>query len=280
MALYLDRMGEDPAVAAVERAATIEEMTFTNHGESFYGTALIPGGEASEVHPCVILCHGFPGFAATFDIAQNLRRVGFVVLSFFYRGSWGSQGHYTFSGAIDDAVTVAEWAHDEKNAAAYHIDRDNIFVFGHSMGGFVAINTTRRLPWLRGTVVMSPYNLAYCIENGIDDSLQALIDANQYVLRVASPTALYENAQYCAAQGYGISHAAEDLRDRNVYFIGAYEDDIARWSEMIAPLWNALRQHESKGKQQFDMLHSSHSYDDKRMTVSRMAATWFASLMA
>ena len=77
-----------------------------------YGTALIPGGEKEQVYPCVILCHGFPGFASTFDIAQNLRRTGLVVISFSYRGNWGCLGNYTFSGAFDYAVCVDLWAND------------------------------------------------------------------------------------------------------------------------------------------------------------------------
>ena len=134
MILKIDNVAKDSLDDNEARGATLESLVFSSGGYQVYGTALIPGGEKEQVYPCVILCHGFPGFASTFDIAQNLRRTGLVVISFSYRGNWGSQGNYTFSGAIDDAVHVAQWAHDEKNAVRYHIDRNNIFFVGHSMG--------------------------------------------------------------------------------------------------------------------------------------------------
>lgn len=107
MALVIDKIVEDSLNCKQERPASLESLVFSIDGYQVYGTALIPSGEKEQVYPCVILCHGFPGFASTFDIAQNLRRTGLVVISFSYRGNWGSQGNYTFSGAIDDAVRVA-----------------------------------------------------------------------------------------------------------------------------------------------------------------------------
>lgn len=220
MALVIDKIVEDSLNCKQERPASLESLVFSIDGYQVYGTALIPGGEKEQVYPCVILCHGFPGFASTFDIAQNLRRTGLVVISFSYRGNWGSQGNYTFSGAIDDAVRVAEWAHDEKNAVRYHIDRNNIFFVGHSMGGFVSINATRRLPWVRGTAVMSPYDLPYWPQHGLAAPMRELIDSSLYVLHVESPEALYEDVEHCCRQKYGIWQAFEDIKDRNLYLSG------------------------------------------------------------
>ena len=242
----------------------------------------LPGiwyGPDSWRNPCVIICHGFPGFASTFDIAQNLRRTGLVVISFSYRGSWGSQGNYTFSGAIDDAVCVAEWVHDEKNAAQYHIDRNNIFFIGHSMGGFVSINVTRRIPWLKGTAVMSPYDLPYWPAHGLDAAMHELIDSSLYVLHVESPEAIYRDVEYCCQQGYGIFQAFEDIKDRNLYFIGASQDDVAPAKTMIEPLWNQLSQHQTTAVQDYDTLPTEHAYNDVRLTVSRMFAQWIDKVL-
>lgn len=280
MALVIDKIVEDSLNCKQERPASLESLVFSIDGYQVYGTALIPSGEKEQVYPCVILCHGFPGFASTFDIAQNLRRTGLVVISFSYRGNWGSQGNYTFSGAIDDAVRVAEWAHDKKNALKYHIDTDNIFFVGHSMGGFVSINATRRLPWIRGTAVMSPYDLPYWPQHGLAAPMRELIDSSLYVLHVESPEALYEDVEHCCRQKYGIWQAFEDIKDRNLYFIGASEDDVAPAKTMIDPLWTQLQNHETTAIQNYDTLPTGHSYDNVRLTTSRMIAQWIDKVMA
>lgn len=279
MKLHIENINKDPQWEQEERSATIESLVFSNHGSQMYGTALIPGGKQDQVYPCVVLLHGFPGFAATFDIAQSLRRAGMVVISFFYRGSWGSQGNYTFSGAVDDAVCVAEWAHRDDVAAKYHIDKDAIFFVGHSMGGFVSINATRRLPWIRGTAVMSPYDLPYWPLHQEIEPMKQVIDENLYALHIESPKAIQQNINYCCQHQYGIFQAYEDLKDRNLYFIGATQDDVAPADKMIEPLWNQLQHHQTTALQTYDTLNTGHSYDDKRLTVSEMFATWIEKVL-
>ena len=45
--------------------------------------------------PTMLLLHGLPGNARNFDLAQAVRRAGWNVLTFPYRGAWASEG--TFS---------------------------------------------------------------------------------------------------------------------------------------------------------------------------------------
>ena len=279
MKLQIENIKNDPQWEKEERSASLESMTFLSGGSQMYGTVLIPGGKKNQTYPCVVLLHGFPGFAATFDIAQSLRRTGIVVISFFYRGSWGSQGNYTFSGAGDDAVCVAEWAHREDIAAQYHIDRNNMFFVGHSMGGFVSINATRRLPWIRGTAVMSPYDLPYWPLHQETEPMKQVIDENLYALHIESSAAIYQNIDYCCQKSYGIFQAYEDLKDRNLYFIGASQDDVAPAAKMIEPLWNQLQQHTTDALQAYDTLNTNHAYDDKRLIVSELFAKWIEKVL-
>jgi dipeptidyl aminopeptidase/acylaminoacyl peptidase len=53
-------------------------------------------------HPTVLNIHGTPGNEQNMDIAQALRRAGYNVLSFHYRGAWGSPGKFTQAGGVDD----------------------------------------------------------------------------------------------------------------------------------------------------------------------------------
>src|SRR6202451_3328596 len=89
-------------------------------------------------HPTVLNLHGTPGNEQNLDIAQTLRRAGYNVLSFHYRGSWGRPGKFTQAGGVDDSVAAVDFLEDPVVAARFHIDTKRIFVIGHSYGGFAA----------------------------------------------------------------------------------------------------------------------------------------------
>jgi uncharacterized protein len=137
------------------------------------GIMYIAAGEGR--HPTVILLHGFPGNEQNLDLAQSIRRAGWNVLYFHYRGAWGSQGDFSFSNAMHDTVAAIYFLHDPANVKRYSIDLNRIVLIGHSMGGFMAAYGALRgyvvaadkprggsveyLP--QGLVLISPWNLAY-----------------------------------------------------------------------------------------------------------------------
>lgn len=90
------------------------------------------------MHPMVILLHGFPGYEQNMDLAQALRRDGWNVLAVHYRGTWGSEGTFTFTRCMQDVGAMLTYVSKPANAAKFRIDTRKIVVVGHSMGGFLA----------------------------------------------------------------------------------------------------------------------------------------------
>jgi pimeloyl-ACP methyl ester carboxylesterase len=62
--------------------------------------ALVYVAAGAGPHPAVILLHGFPGNERNLDLAQDMRRAGWDVLYFNYRGSWGTLGDFSFAHGI------------------------------------------------------------------------------------------------------------------------------------------------------------------------------------
>ena len=65
----------------------IEELTIKSHGMRMPGLAYLAAGNGP--HPTVLLLHGYPGNEKNLDVAQALRRLGWNVVFFHYRGAWG-----------------------------------------------------------------------------------------------------------------------------------------------------------------------------------------------
>jgi pimeloyl-ACP methyl ester carboxylesterase len=117
--------------------ASITELTIESHGSRMPGLAYLAAG--SGRHPTVLLLHGYPGNEKNLDVAQALRRNGWNVVFFHYRGAWGSEGEFSFRNSEQDVQAVLNYMRDPANAKTLRIDPELISIVGHSMGGHMAI---------------------------------------------------------------------------------------------------------------------------------------------
>lgn len=275
MKLYPQNLFRDRTYQTNQEFPGTDALEVVSHGCRLFGYTMFPGGDVCEKHPCVIVLHGFPGHCTNHDLDQALRRMGCVVVNPFYRGAWGSEGNYTFSGLIEDIDVIASWVQSPEIAEKYHIDTDNVFLAGHSMGGLTCINVLRHTPWLRGGVCIAPYDMPWFFENGQEDKFKALLLEGS-CLKQEFPTSLFENAKTCYKK-LAFSQAFDDLKDRNLYFVGGKKDFLAPPADMIRPLWDKLANHATAASQKYDLLDSDHSFSDSRITMCTMVGKWIAS---
>jgi len=148
-------ISSDPTVNHTD-PASMEQLEIASHGANM--NALIYLAAGAGPHPTVILLHGFPGYEQNLDLAQSIRRAGWNVLFFHYRGSWGSPGSFSFANSIEDTQAAIGWARDPQNAKKYRIDPERIVLIGHSMGGFMA-SAAGRDPKLQGVAMLAAWNI-------------------------------------------------------------------------------------------------------------------------
>ena len=137
--------------------AGMEVLHIPSGGVRINGVAYTAAGGGP--HPVLVLMHGLPGNEKNLDLAQAVRRAGWTVVTFNYRGSWGSPGAFRFAGNLEDAHAVLAYLRDPANAAKLGIEPKRIVVAGHSMGGWVAAITAERDPRLAGAILISAANM-------------------------------------------------------------------------------------------------------------------------
>ncbi len=124
---------------------------------------LIYSANGLQKHPTLLLLHGYPGNERNLDIAQIVRSHGWNVIYFDYRGSWGSQGKFSFKNSVEDVVNVVAFCN--KYQDSLKIDTSNIVLFGHSMGGWVVLKALQELPTIKKGFALSTWNIGNVYKN-------------------------------------------------------------------------------------------------------------------
>ena len=124
---------------------------------------LIYSANGVQKHPTLLLLHGYPGNERNLDIAQVVRSHGWNVIYFDYRGSWGSQGKFSFKNCVEDVVNVVAFC--KKYQDSLKIDTSNIVLFGHSMGGWVCLKALQELPSIKKGFALSTWNIGNDYKN-------------------------------------------------------------------------------------------------------------------
>ena len=91
----------------------MEAPDIMSHGSRLNAVLFMASGK--EPHPTILLMHGFPGNEKNLDLAYAVRRAGWNVLIPHYRGSWGSEGKFSFSNAIEDTRISVQFLRDAEN---------------------------------------------------------------------------------------------------------------------------------------------------------------------
>ena len=124
---------------------------------------LIYNANGSQKHPTLLLLHGYPGNERNLDIAQVVRSHGWNVIYFDYRGSWGSQGKFSFKNCVEDVINVVAFCNTYQDSLK--IDTSNIVLFGHSMGAWVVLKALQELPTIKKGFALSTWNIGNVYKN-------------------------------------------------------------------------------------------------------------------
>src|SRR5690348_3354427 len=150
-----------PAIedAPIDKSVPAGMTAFVLDSEGAGMNAVVYTAAGAEPHPTLLLLHGFPGNEQNLDLAQAARRAGWNVLTLHYRGSWGSEGDFSFLNAAEDAHAALAFLRDPANVARFHIDPNRIVLAGHSMGGYMAADAAADDPRVAGLFLIDPWDI-------------------------------------------------------------------------------------------------------------------------
>ena len=254
--------------------AAMETAAISSHGSTMHSVLYVAAGAGP--HPTLLLMHGFPGNEQNLDLAQAVRRAGWNVLTFHYRGSWGSEGQFSFGHAFEDAEAALAFLRDPANAKRYRIDPHRLAVAGHSMGGIMAAHAAARDPSLIAVGMISAWNIGgemAALKSPSDraEEVKSFADSMES-LAGCTPESLVAEAQAHQVEWDFVTYARA-LHTRPLLLVTS-DDGNAPDSQALAV---AVRQ---AGGQTVTEIHfaTDHPYSDHRIALQAALVSWLATL--
>ena len=255
----------------ISSSPEVFELNIISGGCRLYGYLLTPDKRMGKPCPAVITSHGFPGYTTNNDLELALMRAGCAVIHMNHRGAWGSEGRYLFTNLKDDLVAITKWVCNPAIADQYGIDRDRVFLVGHSMGGQSVLNAAKELPFLRGVAALAAYDIGAAFRCGMEKDLFLMIETEGQCLKMNSAAEVYENARDHQEE-LGILNQCERLAEVPVLLVEAGLDTVAPADQMMRPLAEKLKA--LSAPVTCETIVSNHSFAGQRMKLARIVAEW------
>lgn len=249
--------------------ARSEVLHIPSGGVLINGLAYIPQGPGP--HPVVILLHGLPGNEKNLDLAQAIRRDGWTVVTFNYRGSWGSPGSYRFGQNLEDADRVIAFLHDTATVRTLGIDPTRMVLAGHSMGGWVTALTASHHPELLGAILLSAADIGASGSTPRERLVRVMAD-NMEALAGVTAESMADDL-VAVAPGHTFADAAAGLAKLPILVLSA-NDGLARATD---PLVARLR---TLGNPAVTAIHvpTDHVWSDSRILLASTVIGWLDAL--
>lgn len=251
--------------------ARMEVLHIPTHGLKINGVGYLAGGAGP--HPTAVFFIGIPGNEKNLDLVQAVRRAGWNGITFFYRGSWGSPGAFRFAHNLQDAEAVLTYLRTAAVAETLGIDTKRMVIVGHSMGGWVAVETAARDHQLAGVALISPADMAKDFP-GTMAHPQLVKYLSGLMESLADETAERMAHELEAHQRSWQFDQAYDRIDRVPVLVVSADD---RYRPSDDALVSALRAHRGQAITAVHM-NTDHVYSDHRIALQAALIEWLQSL--
>jgi uncharacterized protein len=250
------------------------DIHFRSHGALLNGVVYVAAHQGP--HPTVLLLHGFPGNERNFDLAHLYRRAGFNTVVFHYRGSWGSEGNFSFSNSLADVSSALEFVRSAEVASKYRIDTKRVALVGHSMGGWAALMTAARDLNIRTVILICGFNFGMFAKQVLtnEQTIKEWSEAFQGELdplKGATGQGLIgEVLEH--GEAWNLVNEAKAFTSRPVMLIGGERDNVSRLEVSHIPLFNAFQ--ESRATVREVLYDTDHSLASHRVALARDTLEW------
>lgn len=267
-----DPLTDDPAVADPAFPADSQDLTILSGGDRMSGRMFMAQGAGP--HPTVVVARGMPDLLGSLDVAMALRRAGFNVLSFNYRGCWGSEGTFTLMHSFEDVNAAVGFLREEAHARQLRVDPGRIVLLGFSYGGPAVLKAAAADPRIRAVALIDGTDMRSDVDELKAHPQEAIAWMDSLLaVRLGSGKAVTDEI-VSQADWWNPATAKEGLAGKHVLLVvasrGTGAEPVARptMAEMF----------KDSARLTAVMLDADHGFSDRRIALTRTVLSWAQGL--
>ncbi|HSG44535.1 MAG TPA: hypothetical protein VLA72_15410 [Anaerolineales bacterium] len=225
----------------------------------------------------VLFLQGFPGIEGDELICARLARENVNVLTFNYRGTFGSAGHFSFSNAVVDIGAALQFIRQPQLQNTYSIESNKIVLGGWSFGSGIVFAGAVREPEVRKIFTISGRDFskeARKIEQEPEYAQEATI--NLAAIRVPKGPVNYRDGLLSDLvenkETFEIERQIPYLIDRDILLIGGWDDEISAIEDHILPVYRSLSKQGIKVS--IEAFQDDHEFSQSKDKITQVIANW------
>ena len=230
--------------------------------------------------PTLILLHGMPGGEGDlFGLGKKLSPLGINVLVFNFQGLWSSEGKFSFDSSMENIGSAIRFLKEEENLKKFSIDSSNIVVAGYSLGGAMALNGAIYNPEIERIISIagadeSVFGRMIKADEVFSTMFAGMLKGLEYPEGPLKCDTEAHSKQFLSnLDRYDLVKNAEILKNRDILFIGGWQDKNILLEEHILPLYRKLQELKSE-KIQIQVFNTDHSFRNVKEELSETIEDW------
>jgi len=238
-----------------------------------------------DLHPTVILLHGFGGKGDVLNLGEKLSQNKINVLIFNFQGCWNSEGNFSLESSINDITSSIQFLKQKDNIEKFKIDTSCIIVGGHSFGGGIVLVAAIINPEIRNIISIAGTDFAITGSKILTDpefreSFTQNLKKTEYPV---GPIKMHTDSLIACLlnniDNYDVKKHCSKLIRRKILFIGGWEDNGILLEEHILPLFRRLKELEAENIT-IEALHTNHSFSNVSDELFEMIINWIKEYSA
>ncbi len=241
--------------------------------------------ERSSRGPAVLLLQGSPGNEEdVLGLGSGLAQAGISVLTFNYSGTLRSEGLSSFAATQADIAAAYEFI--RTNRKQLDIDPSLVVLGGWSYGGGMGMTYAANHPEVRALFSIAGTDHGeFMREYATDERYREMVDhIFEEMARPDSPWRLAPGAtprdyrkEVHDITPYDLRKAADQLADRQILLVGAWDDTSVKVDNHILPLYRTL-QRAGCTSVSIQVLATDHAFTDHRQRLLKVVLDWIENL--
>ncbi len=259
-------------------------IKFLSENQVVHGVFFSASGNASSF-PTILLLHGFPGNEEdVLGLGQEFSQHGFNTLSFNYRGTFQSEGRYSFHHTQLDIAAAYDYLLEAETSYALKVDTRHLILGGYSFGGGMALIYAANHPEIRYLFLIAGTDHGeFAREYQRNPGFSAMIDETLESLKAPHGPVTFPGKAVIADEllprqsDYDFLSRANQILTRRILLIGGWEDSNVVLEKHVLPLFRTLQ---AAGAPNLNIhaFEDGHGFEKVRKELAEVILTWMKAL--